>query len=121
MLRKLLAGLLGVGLLVSGTALASHRAASTLTIYSASVKAKWHESYVKGTVSFTGSETNSIELEASLRKVTTGRLIRVTRFSVSAGNFSHSIKLSARPVPGTYRLRLKEFPTGAAADRNVTI
>jgi len=94
---------------------------STLTIGTTNVTAKWKESYVKGSVSFTGSETNSIELEASLRNVATARLIQVKRFSVSAGNFSNSIPLSARPVPGTYRLRLKEMPTGSAADRNVTI
>jgi hypothetical protein len=94
---------------------------STLTIGTTNVTAKWKESYVKGSVSFTGSETNSIDLEASLRNVATARLIQVKRFSVSAGNFSNSIPLSARPVPGTYRLRLKEMPTGSAADRNVTI
>src|SRR2546423_1375500 len=121
MLGKLLAGLLGVGLLVSGTALASHGATSTLRIDSASVKAKWHESYVKGSVSFRGSETRSIELSTSLRSVSTGRLIAVKRFSVRSGTFSSSIKLSARPVPGTYRLRLKEMPAGAAADRTVKI
>jgi hypothetical protein len=121
MLSKTLAGLLGVGLLVSGTALASHGAASALTIKSASVSAKWHESYVKGSVSFTASETKSTQVEASLRNVKTGRLIGVKRFSVSAGNFSNSVKLSARPVPGTYRLRLKEFPTGDATDRSVKV
>jgi len=94
---------------------------STLTIGTTNVTAKWKESYVKGSVSFTGSETNSIDLDASLRNVATARLIQVKRFSVSAGNFSNSIPLSARPVPGTYRLRLKEMPTGSAADRNVTI
>ena len=94
---------------------------STLTIGTTNVTAKWKESYVKGSVSFTGSETNSIDLEASLRNVATARLIQMKRFSVSAGNFSNSIPLSARPVPGTYRLRLKEMPTGSAADRNVTI
>lgn len=103
--------------------LASSAAGSTttLTISSATVTAKWKESYVKGKVSFTGSETSSIGLEASLRNVATGRLIAVKRFSVGAGSFSNSVPLSARPVPGTYRLRLKETPAGSAADRNVII
>ncbi len=117
----LLAGLLGVGLLVSGSAVASHQAGTALTINSASVTAKWKESYVKGSVKFSGTESASTELEASLRNVATGRLISVERFPVGAGAFTQSIKLSARPVPGTYRLRLKEMPAGAAADRNVTI
>ncbi len=119
--NALLAGLLGVGLLVSGTALASHQTASAVTINSASVSAKWHESYVKGSVSFSGTESGAIELGASLRNVATGHLISVKRFSVGGGTFTQSVKLSARPVPGTYRLRLKEMPAGAAADRNVTI
>jgi hypothetical protein len=121
MLSKILAGLLGVGLLVSGTAHASDRAASTVTISGVAVKAKWHESFVKGSVTFSGVETRAIELEASLRNVKTGRLISVKRFSVSGGSFTQSIKLSARPVPGTYRLRLREMPAGSAADRNVKI
>jgi len=117
----MLAGLVGVGLLVSGTALASHRTASAVTITGTSVKAKWSESYVKGSVAFSGTESGAVELSASLRNVASGRLIEVKRFSVGGGSFTQSIKLSARPVPGTYRLRLKEFPTGAAADRNVKI
>ena len=120
MLRKLLA-VLGVGLLVSGTALASRHTASTVTITGTSVTAKWKESYVKGSVKFSGTETVAGTLEASLRKVSNGRLIQVKRFPVGTGSFTGSIPLSARPVPGLYRLRLKEFPTGSAADSNVTI
>jgi hypothetical protein len=120
MLSKLLA-VLGVGLLVSGTAAASHRTASTVAINSTSVTAKWKESYVKGSVKFTGTETIAGTLEASLRNNKTGRLIGVKRFNVGTGSFSNSVPLSARPVPGSYRLRLKEFPTGDAADQNVTI
>lgn len=120
MLSKLLA-VLGVGLLVSGTAAASHRTESTVTITGTSVTAKWKESYVKGSVKFSGTETVAGTLEASLRNTRTDRLIAVKRFSVGTGSFTGSIPLSARPVPGTYRLRLKEFPTGSAADRNVVI
>jgi hypothetical protein len=120
MLSKLLA-VLGVGLLVSGTAAASHRTGTTVTITGTSVTAKWKESYLKGSVKFSGTETVAGTLEASLRNVKTDRLIGVKRFSVGTGSFTNSIPLSARPVPGTYRLRLKEFPTGSAADRNVKV
>jgi hypothetical protein len=120
MLSKLLA-VLGVGLLVCGTAAASQRTGSAVTITSASVTAKWHESYVKGSVKFSGTETTAGTLEVSLRAVTTKKLIGVQRFSVGSGSFTHSLPLAARPVPGVYRLRLKEYPTGYAADRNVTI
>jgi len=120
MLGKLLA-VLGVGLLVSGTAIAAQRTGSAVTITAASVTAKWKESYVKGSVTFSGTETTAGTLEASLRNTKTNRLIKVNRFAVNAGEFTNSLPLSARPVPGTYRLRLKEFPTGSAADRNVVI
>jgi hypothetical protein len=120
MLSKLLA-VLGVGLLVCGTALASHDAESALTITRVSVTAKWHESFVKGKVAFSGTKGTAGQVEVSLRKVASDRLIGVKRITVGSGAFTGSIALSARPVPGTYRLRLKEFPTGSAADRNVTI
>jgi hypothetical protein len=121
MLSKVLAGLLGVGLLVCGTALGSQRTASAVTITGASLTAKWHESYVKGKVAFSGRKSAPGQLEVSLRNVATARLIGVKRISVASGSFTNSIPLSARPVPGTYRLRLKEFPTGAAADRKVRV
>jgi hypothetical protein len=120
MLSKLLA-VLGIGLLVCGTALASHGAESTLTITRVSVTAKWHESFVKGKVAFSGTKGTAGQVEVSLRNVASDRLIGVKRITVGSGSFTGSIALSARPVPGTYRLRLKEFPTGSAADRNVTI
>lgn len=107
--------------LTAASALAARQTGSAVTINSATVTAKWHESYVTGNVKFTGSESAAGSLEASLRAVKTGRLVSVKTFSVGAGTFTHTIALSARPVPGTYRLRLKETPTGAAADRNVTI
>lgn len=85
------------------------------------VTANWNESYVKGKVTFTATETVAGRIEASLRNVKTGRLMRAKRFSVGTGSFTNSIPLTSRPVPGTYRLRLKEFPTGNASDTNVTI
>jgi hypothetical protein len=120
MLSKLLA-VLGVGLLVIGAAAASPRAGSTVAITGTKVTAHWKESYVRGAVKFSGTETVAGRIEASLRNVKTDRLIQVKRFSVGTGTFTNSIPLSARPVPGTYRLRLKEFPTGDASDKNVVI
>ena len=120
MLSKLLA-VLGVGLLVSATAAASHRTGSRVTITSTSVTATWKESYAKGSVKFSGTQTVAGTIEASLRNVKTGRLLYAKRFSVGTGTFTNSLPLTARPVPGTYRLRLKEFPTGNASDRNVII
>jgi hypothetical protein len=120
MLSKLLA-VFGVGLLVSGTAVAAQLTGSALTITSTSVSAKWKESYVKGSVAFSATETTAGTVEASLRNTKTNRLIAVKRFAVGVGSFTNSVPLSHRPVPGTYRLRLKEFPTGSAADQNVVV
>jgi len=111
--------IVGVAFLAAGAALAARQAGTTVAITGTSVTAKWHESYVLGSVTFTGSESQAATLEASLRNVATGRLIAVKRFSVGGGTFTQSIQLSARPAPGTYRLRLKEMPTGSAAERNV--
>jgi hypothetical protein len=121
MLGKPVAVLLGVGLLLSGTALAAQRTGSAVTITNASVTAQWKESYVKGQVSFAGTKTTAGEVQVSLRNVATGRVMRTLRLTVGAGSFTGSLRLTARPLPGTYRLRVKEFPTGAAADRNVDI
>src|SRR4029079_12667763 len=120
MLSKVLA-VLGVGLLVSATAAASHRTGSTVTITSTSVTATWKESYAKGSVKFSGTETVAGTIEASLRNVRTGRLLYAKRFTVAAGPFTKSLPLSARPDPGAYRLRLKEFPTANASDKTVEI
>jgi hypothetical protein len=123
--KTLLAGLIGVGLLASGSAVASPRAPSAITINSATVTAKWRESFlIKGgrkvTFSFTTTEPGT--LEASVRSVATGRLITEGKvFSVGAGTFTRSIEIGARPVPGLYRLRLKTTPTGPGADKNVEI
>jgi len=113
--------IVGVAVLAAGSALAARQAGSTVAITGASVTAKWHESYVKGNVAFSGTKSVAGQVEVSLRNVATARLIGVKRISVGSGSFTNSIPLSARPVPGTYRLRLKEFPTGAAADRNVKV
>ena len=91
MLSKLLA-VLGVGLLVSATAAASHRTGSTVTITSTSVTATWKESYAKGSVKFSGTQTVAGTIEASLRNVKTGRLLYAKRFSVGTGTFTNSLR-----------------------------
>ena len=92
-----------------------------VTITNASVTAQWKESYVKGHVSFAGTKTTAGEIQVSLRSVATRRVMRTQRLTVEAGSFMGSLPLTARPLPGIYLLRVKEFPTGAAADRYVDI
>ena len=92
-----------------------------MTITATSVTAKWRESFLKGKVDFSGTESAAGEIQASLTNLATRRVLMNRRITVGTGSFTGSLPLTARPIPGTYRLRLKEFPTGAAADRNVTI
>jgi hypothetical protein len=121
MLSKSLAGLLGVGLLVCGTALASHRTASAVTITSAKVTAKWNESYMKGSLSFTGTSDAAIQLEASVRSVVSHKLVAKPLGFTASGAFSKKITLGARPIPGKYTLTLANNFGSKQADRVVTI
>jgi hypothetical protein len=121
MLSKILAALLGVGLLVSGTALASHRAASTVTITSAKVTAKWTESYMKGSLSFTGTSSEAVSVEASVRSVVSHKLVASPLVFTASATFSKKIALGARPVPGPYTLTLANTVGSKLAERAVTI
>lgn len=117
MLNKnaLLAGLLGVGLLVSGSAVASHEAAPTLTIKSAACKScKWRQGWFTGSVTFSATVTDQSQLQATVRSAKTQKLVVAPRqFSVGAGTFTRSVRLSHRPLPGTYVLELTGTSGGA--------
>jgi hypothetical protein len=117
----LLSALLGV-CLVSGVALGSRGAEPAVTITNASVTAKWSESYMKGSLSFTGTTSSPVSIEASVRSVASNKLIATPlRFSASS-TFAKKIALSAQPVPGQYRLHLEDPTTGnKLAEMVVTI
>ena len=121
----LVCGLVLLGLLASGSAVASRQAGPTLTINNATVTAKWRESWLKGNVRFSATVSASAQLEATLRSQKTHRLVsRPLDFSVGGGTFTKTIKLSARPVPGTYRLRITGTSGGTTlpnADRLVSV
>jgi len=122
MLRTVLAGLLGVGLVVSGTALASGLAEPTVTITKATVSAKWKESYMKGSLSFSGHASSSVSILASVRSVASHKLVAAPLGFGANGAFSKTIKLGARPVPGLYNLHLEDPTTGnKLADKTVRI
>ena len=107
----LLTALLGVGL-VSGVALGSRGAEPAVAITNASVTAKWKESYMKGSLSFTGTTSGPVSIEASVRSVASNRLVAAPlRFSASS-TFAQKITLGAQPVPGQYRLHLEDHSTG---------
>jgi hypothetical protein len=122
--KNLLLCAVGAALLVGGSAAAAPSGANAVTITSAKVTAKWHESFLpkgKRKVTFSFTTTEAATYEASVRGVAKGNLVAVKRFSVGAGTFTRSIELSPRPVPGAYTLRLKQTPTGAGADFPVVI
>ena len=117
----LLAALLGV-CLVSGVALGSRGAEPAVAITNASVAAKWKESYMKGSLSFSGTTSGPVSIEASVRSVASGKLVAAPlRFSASS-TFAKKITLGAQPVPGQYRLHLEDPTTGnKLAETIVTI
>jgi hypothetical protein len=117
----LLAGLLGAGLLVSGSAAASRQVASTITIDRAKVTAKWKESFMKGSLSFSGTSSEAIQVEASIRSDGSHELVARPLVFTASSTFAKTIKLGARPVPGPYTLTLANTLGTKLAVRPVTI
>src|SRR5215210_473559 len=117
----LLAALLGIALLVAGSAAAPRHAAATVTIDSTKVNATWKESFMKGSLSFTGTSTEPIQLEASIRSDVSHQLVARPLVFTASGPFSKTIKLGARPIPGPYTLTLANTLGSKQAQRPVTI
>jgi hypothetical protein len=109
--NMLLATLIGV-CVAGGSALAARGAEPAVAITNATVTAKWKESYMKGSLSFTGTTSAPVSIEASVRSVASRKLVaKPLRFSASS-TFSKKITLGAQPVPGQYRLHLENPATG---------
>src|SRR5262249_53000905 len=117
----LLAAVVGISA-GSGAALGSRGVEPAVRITNASVAAKWKESFMKGTLSFSGTPSGPVSLGASVRSVVSHKLVAAPlRFSASA-NFSKTIKLGAQPIPGQYLLHLADPTTGnKLAEMIVTI
>jgi hypothetical protein len=96
-----------IAAVVSGSAVAS-RQAPTLTITKAACTAcKWKQGWFKGRVRFSATVSGQSQLQATVRKLKTGKLvIPPSSFSVGAGTFTKTLKLSSRPLPGTYVVEL---------------
>jgi hypothetical protein len=96
--------------------LASGAPAPALTLDSAKITATWKESWLTGTVSFSGSVAAAAQLESVLRPLDrAGRPAAAVAFAAD-GAFSKSIKLPKRLLPGRYRLTI----TGTANGVNLT-
>jgi hypothetical protein len=97
-----------VGVLASGSAVASDTA-PTLTISRANcADCKWRQGWFKGGVRFSAAVSGESQLQATVRSAKTKKLvIRPLTFTVGAGAFTKTIKLSSRPLPtGPYLLEL---------------
>jgi len=108
---------LGLTLVVSG-AHARSAPAPTVTIRSAKLTAHWKESWLTGTVSFSGDVSAAAQIEVALRPVTrSGPPAASTQLSTAAaGSFSGTLKLPSRMLPGTYRLSVTGTVAGTSSD-----
>lgn len=120
--RTVLAALVGAVVLGSGSAVAAHSRGAGVTVNAATASVKWKESYAKGKVTFSFTTTEGANLQSSLRNAASRRLDSIQRFSVAAaGTYTKTMKVSARPAPGTYILRVEEVPTGGHGDFSLAI
>jgi hypothetical protein len=100
-----------LGGLALPTAFAAVRAdAPTLVVDNAVVNASWREGWLRpgASVRFTGNVGQASTLTATLRPVDRPGTVtaRLPDFDVAAGAFSKIMPLPARPLPGSYRLRV---------------
>jgi hypothetical protein len=91
-----------------GAAPATPAAAPTLAIETATVSAKWRESWLTGSLRFSGTAGGAAELTATLRPARrAGRLAAKTQMTAGAdGRFTGTLKLPARLLPDVYLLRV---------------
>ena len=67
---------------------------------------------MKGSLSFTGTTSAPVSIEASVRSVASNKLVAAPLRFTASSTFSKKITLSAQPVPGPYRLHLEDPTTG---------
>jgi hypothetical protein len=79
--------------------------APTVALKSATLKSKWKESWLTGSVRFSGTVSSTADLRVSLRPRSGGRLAAaVTLPAVQPGPFGGELTLPARLLPKVYRL-----------------
>jgi hypothetical protein len=108
MSRLVAASLVSLALLVPVGGSHSALAQATLTLEDAVVNASWHESWLRGNVTFRGTVSGQSELSAFLRRVEPKPSVVASRvtFSASPGVYSSALKLPNRALPGTYLVRV---------------
>jgi hypothetical protein len=103
-------------LVVSG-ALARSTPAPTVTLSAANLTAHWKESWLTGTVTFSGAASAAAQVEAALRPITRSGppAASTTLSTTSTGAFSGTLKLPARMLPGKYRLSVTATAAGSSS------
>jgi hypothetical protein len=88
-------------------AAAATRRGPTLTVSNVHVQARWREGWFTGSVRFSATVSDPSELTAYVRPAKGGGVLAKMDYSIAqAGAVTETLPLPARPVPGTYRLRV---------------
>jgi hypothetical protein len=115
----------GLLLVLVTPAAGAPRQAPTLRIDRVDLTAKWREGWLTGAVEFAGNVSAPSALTAFVRPADhPSRITARMDYAVGAGPFTETLKLPARPLPGTYVLRV--FGTSGTSllpkvDTNVTL
>ena len=104
-------------LAVGASATSAHRAAKSLTLDSATATAVWKQGYLRpgAAIRFSGSVAGPSHLTAILRPKTGPKRVtaKIELDVADAGSYSGKIPLPARPLPGSYQLKVIGTSAGA--------
>jgi hypothetical protein len=113
-------------LALAAVASAGRAAAPALTLDTAAVSAVWKESWLTGSVRFSGTVGGAASLTVSVKAVGRPGAPPSARTTIesSGGAFSGTLKLPARVLPGAYALRVYGTSGGdklTAVEKQVTV
>jgi hypothetical protein len=102
-----------VAALLASSGTAAPTTAPSLTLDSAKLTARWNESWLVGTLSFSGTVGDAAQLQAVLRPMGAAAQPTAVLAFAATGSFSKTLKLPARMLPGAYRLSVGGVANGA--------
>jgi hypothetical protein len=112
--RAVMLSLFAVVLVCGVSAQAQTPPAATATLKTATLKSKWKESWLTGTVKFSGNVTAPSTLRVSMRPKGGGKVAAsVDLPDVQAGLFGGTLILPNRLLPNTYRVTVSGTSNGA--------
>jgi hypothetical protein len=93
----------------------------TVKLTSATIKSKWKESFLDGSVRFSGTVTGPAELRVSLRPAKGGKVANAVTLPIDQGGpFGGELTLPARLLPKLYRLTVSGTTSEGAQIAPVT-